>query len=65
MRDPERIPKILEQFGTEWKKVPDWRLSQFFINFLRWLNSDPFYVEDDTFIKLIQKFMEETLNENN
>ena len=61
MRDPDRIPKILEQLGEEWKKVPDWRLGQFLVNFLSWYGQDPFYLEDDDFIEQVQEYMEEEI----
>jgi uncharacterized protein YihD (DUF1040 family) len=32
MRDPKRIPKVLEAIQELWKKNPDWRLGQLLIN---------------------------------
>ena len=32
MRDPERIPKILEKIRILWEKNPDWRLGQLLEN---------------------------------
>ena len=61
MRNPNRISRILEQLGEEWKKVPDWRLGQFLVNFLSWYGRDPFFIEDDDFIKLIQEYMEKEI----
>ena len=61
MRNPNRIPRILEQLGEEWKKVPDWRLGQFLVNFLSWYGRDPFFIEDDDFIKLVQEYMEKEI----
>jgi len=32
MRDPERIPRILDQLQELWERVPDQRFGQFLIN---------------------------------
>lgn len=56
MRDIERIDKILEAVGKEWKKVPDWRFGQLLCNLQRFVNNDMFYVEDEDFVKVLQKY---------
>jgi hypothetical protein len=45
MRDPKRIPRVLEKLAKFWDQVPDWRLGQLVVNLTS--RSDPFYVEDD------------------
>lgn len=51
MRDPKRIPEILEKLRVIWERVPDWRLGQL-INNVTYVSSVPaFYVEDEELIK--------------
>lgn len=48
MRDPERIPRILEELAIYWEKNPDLRLGQIVSNIAS-LNkvADVFHLEDD------------------
>lgn len=58
MRDPARIPRILEAIRVEWEKSPDLRLGQLLRNagrgdsddFARWF----FYIEDDRLIEAVR-----------
>ena len=60
MRDCKRIPRITEKLMKCWCKVPDWRLCQLFENLRSFSGrQDLFYVEDEDFEKLIDKFIEE------
>ena len=56
MRNPERIQEVLKELEEFWKQVPDWRLGQVISNFSYELmgNNDPFYMEDDKLLELIQ-----------
>lgn len=52
MRDPKRIPEILQELGRYWARHPDLRLGQLVVNAcLGPMNmssdDDPFNVEDD------------------
>ncbi len=50
MRDPERIPEMLELLGKVWEIVPDQRLGQLIVNLTRYSDGslrDPWIVEDD------------------
>ena len=47
MRDPARIDRMLELVRKVWYDAPDLRLTQLIMNELR-MNSDPYYVEDET-----------------
>ena len=49
MRDPERIPKILQKLQAAWEQVPDWRLGQLVENVKAASEGrmDTFYIEDD------------------
>lgn len=56
MRNPDRIPEILNELKEFWEKVPDWRLGQVVanLNFEIMGNNDPFYIEDDTLLQLLK-----------
>lgn len=58
MRDINRIDKVLSDLGKIWKQVPDWRFLQLITNFQSAYGSDGFYLEDDSFIELLNKYME-------
>lgn len=61
MRDPER----LDNFYNEIKEIhknnyPDWRIGQFFNNFLAWhcnKYGDFFYVEDAKFVERFNEYI--------
>ena len=44
MRDPKRIPRILDQIRVIWEKNPDLRFCQLIGNC--WGTEDPYYKED-------------------
>lgn len=57
MRDPNR----LDNFYNELKELhktffPDWRFSQFFMNFCGWYG-DPFYLEEDRFLTRVKDYI--------
>lgn len=61
MRDPDRLDKCYNEILDIHKKIfPDWRISQFIINFLTWhmntYKTDGFYVEEKEFVKRINEF---------
>lgn len=48
MRDPNRIPRVLNLLGKVWAEIPDWRLGQLIENIARDMGwNDAFYVSDD------------------
>lgn len=55
MRDPARIPGILNALREFWVKHPDMRLGQIISNasFEAIRDPDPFYVEDDALVKAL------------
>jgi hypothetical protein len=55
MRNPSRIPIVLKAIEQEWSKEPDWRFGQWFFNKVINEIGDPFFIEDEDLIKLIQK----------
>lgn len=58
MRDPNRIPVILEMIRVEWEKYPDLRLGQIISNVTYGMGCDLFHLEDGEFIKMFNKFNE-------
>ena len=53
MRDPARIPVVLEALRKTWERSPDLRLGQLIFN-LVWPN-DGFHVEDDQMLSRLNK----------
>lgn len=53
MRDPKRIPEVLEALRAYWESEPDMRLGQILGNVSSHMRttSDPYYMEDDVFLK--------------
>lgn len=61
MRDPNRIPEILQELATYWMNNPDARLGQIVGNAHSLVNpstADPYYTEDDEILEALK-----TLNE--
>lgn len=54
MRDPKRIPKILDELKGIWSSFPDLRLGQLIINVFDDPLYDLYYVEDEEFIKIVR-----------
>ena len=54
MRDPDRIKPFLNEIERAWSKEPDSRFGQFFFNTVINEIGDPFFIEDDELILLIQ-----------
>lgn len=55
MRDPNRIPKVLEYVQRVWERNPDLRLGQLIVNLMTPRFADIFYVEDDQLLDAIRK----------
>lgn len=56
MRDPKRIPKILGRLRALWEANPDLRLGQIVGNAFHYPSGeDPYYVEDEAFIKRVEE----------
>lgn len=60
MRDPNRIYNICARLAKTWyDNVPDWRLTQLFVNFMSHMRSDCFYMEDEDFVMRLEEFLKE------
>jgi hypothetical protein len=62
MRDPNRIPLILQEIERIWRLHPDWRLGQLVCNLAAW--ADPtqnvvWDVEDDILVAEAQRHLEQ------
>lgn len=55
MRDPARIERMLGLIRKVWYDAPDLRLTQLIMNELK-MNSDPYYVEDETLEKALKAY---------
>lgn len=69
MRDPERLLDIIDKIYVIWDANPDWRFGQLLRNVgyleqepyrYRSVVLDPFYVEDDRLIELLDKYIKES-----
>jgi uncharacterized protein YihD (DUF1040 family) len=59
MRNPQRIPKILDLLEKAWQEVPDWRLGQLIENIARDMEwNDAYYMEDDDLEKELRKHID-------
>ena len=47
MRDPDRIPQVLEKVARLWRMYPDWRLGQLTANVATWRDTDVSEIEED------------------
>ena len=61
MRNIKRIDNVLAALKENWEKVPDWRLGQLFCNLQSAAGNDLFYVEDDKFIEIVNKYFDTSI----
>lgn len=62
MRDPKRIPLVLQEIERIWRAHPDWRLGQLVCNLAAW--ADPtqnivWDVEDEVLVAEVQRHLEQ------
>ena len=58
MRYPNRIDDFYDKLKTVHKiNFPEWRFGQFMFNFFGWYGKDPFFMEEDKFLELMDKFI--------
>jgi hypothetical protein len=64
MRDVKRIKPFLKEFEKIWSKYPDMRFGQIVKCISVHSNTDLFYIEEDSFKKLMQRFeaVQKTIN---
>lgn len=60
MRDKDRIRPICERLATAWERFPDMRLGQLICNAYNGVMRDPFYIEDEKLIEMIEEFVKVT-----
>lgn len=66
MRDPNRIPRVLELLEKAWKEAPDWRLGQLVENIARDIGwNDAYYMEDDDLEKGVKELMDKWKEQEN
>ena len=54
MRDPKRIPEVLNRIKPVWSTYPDTRLGQLIVNAMHGTEIPLFHIEDDKLISLIE-----------
>ena len=70
MRDPQRIHKMVADLQELWDKMPDMRLGQLVYNIYRSDatpgsgSPDLFYLEDDEFMKRLERFKKEYVDKS-
>lgn len=57
MRDPDRIPHVLEKVAELWRTYPDWRLGQLVANIASWRDTDVWEIEEDELVDEIDRHM--------
>ena len=60
MRDVNRLSNFYSQLSLLHRDIPDMRFGQLMYSFIRWAemeNKDVFYLEEDEFLKLYTKFI--------
>ena len=58
MRDPERIPLVLQEIEKVWRLHPDWRLGQVICDLAAWIDASQnivWDVEDDALLAEAQR----------
>lgn len=58
MRDPKRIPIILEKIRELWEQHPDLRLLQLLLNVFPGSNPTVYYTEDEKLIEYLSEVYE-------
>ena len=61
MRDPSRIPEILNALRVVWEARPDLRLGQLITIVAEKPYAPVFYIEDDTVLRRLKDFTEAKL----
>lgn len=58
MRKPERLYAFYNKLcALHIEAVPDWRFGQLLVNFLQDCKEDPFYWEEDEFLKRFEEYL--------
>ena len=63
MRDPARIYRILKKFEQLWSEHPDIRLGQLITNIVCLTDWDIFYIEDDAFEVMLNRWLDADFNQ--
>lgn len=56
MRDPKRIPEMLDELKKVWERSPDLRLGQLIDNIVTRTPCPLFYIEDEDMVERIKKY---------
>lgn len=61
MRNKDRIKPFCERFAEAWERCPDMRFGQLLFNAFSMTPRDPFYIEDEEAISVIEKFVDDSM----
>lgn len=64
MRDPNRIPTILNSIRNMWEAYPDQRLGQLILNFGPASDAALYYIEDEDLIDRMKSNIDKMENSN-
>lgn len=69
MRDPNRLYNFYNEVTRlHMTYIPDWRVGQFWLNFLSWLstekNNDPFFPEESQMLTYLREYFGEKEDTN-
>lgn len=66
MRNPDRIPQIINALETLWKENPDYRLGQIIVATIKPLSPSPsiYYIEDDIILEKLLSFNDRSSTNN-
>lgn len=57
MRDPDRIPEVLEELERIWRHYPSWRLGQLITNVADWADQSVWDLEEDVLLAEIKRHL--------
>jgi len=58
MRDINRIDRFCDELKEQWKRVPDWRFAQLFVNLQVAAGYDLFSCEEDQMMELLTEYLD-------
>lgn len=59
MRDPNRIPAVLDALESIWRLHADWRLGQLISNIATWAEQDVWDIEEGDLTAEIERHLEQ------
>jgi len=57
MRDPDRIPNVLQKVVKLWRMYPEWRLGQLIANVAAWRDAPVWEIEEEELTAEIERHL--------